>query len=259
MKRRRSPGSRRTSLDIRVRSAFTLIELLVVIAIIAILAALLLPALGKAKSKALLIQCISNQRQIGVALRLYGDDNSEFLPAYNDWAAWGGRKGTNDVPSDATPGNILHGGNVDETNRVLNSYTKAVNIYHCPADVGDPYRPQIQCTCWDGWGNSYLMQWYADCYRVESVGGYMNQGVISRPPNKWSRFALRPANKLLMGDWNWYSARVLNNPKTVWHSRARKRLFPFLFADNHTQNFSFPPGYESESPLIPPDMDWKYW
>ncbi len=87
------------SLVTRYISAFTLIELLVVMAIIGVLAALLLPVLGRAKESARATACISNLHQIGIALQVYVDSNNNRLPVMRDRSMDTNAPATNGLPS----------------------------------------------------------------------------------------------------------------------------------------------------------------
>jgi hypothetical protein len=204
------------------------------------------------------MKCINNERQIGIAFRLYMDDNSDYYPAYEDWAAWGGQKGTNSNSSGEVAGNNLHGGNVDPTNRVMNTYIKNLEAYRCPAERGDPLW-KIK-SCWVGWGNCYLLQWCYDEFGVEHVGGRMVKQKVVTHSNKGNRIAQRPTTKIIMGDWNWFGDRSLTSNETVWHKASGKRVFPLLFGDTHTENWTFPPSYDkSFSYSTKPDVNGKFW
>ncbi len=120
---------------------FTLIELLVVIAIIAILAAMLLPALAKAKERAWAISCNSNLHQISIGMTMYADESRGLYPESGGDIPW----------NVADP----HTHNNSWMQQIV-SYTATTNIYHCPANKLVPLNKQSWFNYFNGARAAYL-------------------------------------------------------------------------------------------------------
>jgi prepilin-type N-terminal cleavage/methylation domain-containing protein/prepilin-type processing-associated H-X9-DG protein len=122
-------------------TGFTLIELLVVIAIIAILAAMLMPALAAAKQRAWTIACNSNLHQISLGMTMYADESNGFYPESGGDIPWG-----NTDPHTHANGWMQQ----------IYQYTSSTNIYHCPSNKLLPENEQSWFNYFNGDRAAYL-------------------------------------------------------------------------------------------------------
>jgi prepilin-type N-terminal cleavage/methylation domain-containing protein len=231
------------------RSGFTLIELLVVIAVIAILLAILLPALRKARTLTKRVACQSNLKQIALAWNMYLDDNDgQFYQAQNANLLYGGWSGTR--PPSPRPLNKYFSLPVDlvEETKIEND----AKVFCCPSDRGGASLYEPLEKAYNLYGTSYQ----TNCMLIggdQMLIGNDKFAVLHVEVNKrLKKQNLSRVNHhsrlLLIGDYGWYNqCKPLPHPSeevkklAEWHDRVDCHNMAFL--DSHVRFLNIQKGF----------------
>jgi prepilin-type N-terminal cleavage/methylation domain-containing protein len=243
-----------------LNGGFTLIELLVVIAIIAILAAMLLPALSKAKQQAHITTCLNNTRQIGIAFKIYMSDNQDRFPLDNG-------KPTDPWYRYAAFGNLefqYGGGDITNSSimappakdRVLATYMSKSEVYHCPADAGlDPGSGAAR-SAFAIMGNSYRYNYTSENWgnptkvaQASTVSGGSANYALAGQTESWapnpSLYILFHEPPALRWSWgpNFYQWHNSKAPGVYGSAAAAPSKFIAVtgFVDGHSAALDFSP------------------
>jgi len=232
------PGSRRRS------EAFSVTELLVVIVIIAIMAALMMPAISKAKRQATAAACLGNQKQLAGAFHMYTQDNSDRIVQMADYVTgetfypaggfWGG---PTPGPSWRNAGDALAAAQSGlRSSNALYFYCNNVGVYHCPGDLRILRNPTTNDP--NGWA-------YDSYSRTQNLGGepydnywgagatYTKMSAIPQPGATFSMLENADWRGYNVGTWvvNWEGKRGFGwqDPPAIWHVNVCSAGF----ADGH--------------------------
>lgn len=201
------------------RRGFTLIELLVVIAIIAILAGLMFPVLARARDRARTAACLSNGRQIGMAVRMYVDDNRDCWPVFQAYNTQQPHLGVEVV---------------------LLPYSKERDIFRCPSDNGGPALDGTAYTTYHAaFGSSY--RFTKGCFSIVNGLSRENDTPLDMPTRivRDGSF-VSPANTRIIRDemMPWADPKVDTAGKYFyegWYRQWHSRGATIIFADGHAE------------------------
>jgi prepilin-type N-terminal cleavage/methylation domain-containing protein/prepilin-type processing-associated H-X9-DG protein len=225
-----------TKMDHR-RAAFTLVEAMVVIAIIGIIAALLLPALSRARARGMAIVCLNNTRQLNLGWQLYVEDHDGMLPCNFAMAGtsfrtnlnWVNNVMTSDLSSDNTNADTI-------TQAALGSYVSGtISVYRCPSDY---LLSAVQSAAgWEGRLRSYAMNGFMGQNQIIQSSASAHQFLkVTDVPKASDIFIFLDENPINLNDGSFTLTETVvagttinNDMPATWHNNSSA----FSYTDGH--------------------------